>query len=585
VSSPPIHDVQPIAAPDDFRRSSLPRTITLIAIVLAAIIATAALTARSLSRLVNSQAALTGSLLLEDTLKSVAIGMLEAETGARGFLLTGRATCLRPYYEGLTKLVDGRDALNVALHEDPALAGNLDSVNEAISAKVRVTAREVALKSEGRTDELMALVLADMPQDSMDTLRADLLALSAPVQLRIEEHRLEHARVIHITYWIVAGSIALNLTLLIVLVLRMRYAAAQARLTREAMAVGNAELSRLLEAMAGRHEQTLALSELSRFLQSCADTDEAGRVLRQQLPLMMQAGSGALYLFSASRNQLRQTFSWGEATFAGFLDPAECWGLRFGQPYRQTAQGGAPLCQHLTSKPSEGGRDMDCLPLVAHGDLMGLLVLESGAVGGRRITAEEEDHRRMTLEQVALSIGNLQLRESLRQQSIRDPLTGLYNRRFLEEAARREVLRASRLQAQGGLGGMALLMLDIDHFKRFNDQHGHEVGDRVLREVGQLLQRVTRDSDVAARYGGEEFTIVMTDTTAELGLQRAEQIRSEVERMAIEALGKAVGEVTISIGLAQFPTHGSSMETLFRAADKALYHAKHTGRNRVVAAA
>jgi diguanylate cyclase (GGDEF)-like protein len=215
---------------------------------------------------------------------------------------------------------------------------------------------------------------------------------------------------------------------------------------------------------------------------------------------------------------------------------------------------------------------------------MGLLVLETGTVDDHRVAQEDEGYRRMTLEQVALSIGNLQLRESLRQQSIRDVLTGLYNRRFLEESVRRELSRATRLQEQGGDGGVALLMIDVDHFKRFNDQHGHEVGDRVLREVGQILQRVTRVSDVAARYGGEEFTILMTDTTAELGRQRAEQIRTAVERMAIEALGTAVGEVTISIGLAQFPAHGSTMEALLLAADKALYQAKHTGRNRVVVA-
>ncbi len=557
----------------------------MIIIVSAAIAASAALTTRSLSRLVDAQAAVTDSLLRENTLRLVATGILEAETGARGFLLTGRATYLRPYYEGLAKLVNARDALAVALQGDPTAAGKLDTLNKDIAAKLQVMARVVAAKSAGRDDEFMALVLTDVPQQAMDAVRDDILALSVAERRRTEQHRLEHAREIRFTYWTLGGSITLNLILLVGLVLRMRYAAAQQRAAGEAMAAGNAELSRLLEAMAVRHEQTHALSELSRFLQSCADTEEAGRVLQRQLPEMMRAASGALYLFAASRNQLRQTFCWGEASFADFLEPGECWALRLGQPYRHSAQDGAPGCEHLEATRAGGYADTNCLPLAAHGDLMGLLVLDSGAVGDRRATAEDEDHRRMTLEQVALSIGNLQLRESLRQQSIRDALTGLYNRRFLEESVRREVLRASRLQAQGGGGGMALLMLDIDHFKRFNDQHGHEVGDRVLREVGQVLKRVTRDSDVAARYGGEEFTIVMMDTTPELGLERAEQIRADVERMAIEALGKSVGEVTISIGLAQFPVHGATMEELFRAADKALYHAKHTGRNRVVAAA
>ncbi len=443
----------------------------------------------------------------------------------------------------------------------------------------------VALKAAGRTDEAMAIVLTDRPQETMNEVRDDILALSTAERGRSEQNRLGHAREIRVTCWTLVGSMSLNLMLLAGLLLRMRYAAVQARCAGEAMALGNTELSRLLDAMAVRHDQVKALSELSRFLQSCASAEQAGRVLQQKLPSMMKAESGALYLFAASRNQLRRTFSWGQLSFVEYLEPGECWGLRLGQPYQHTAQGGAPVCAHLELLQSGEGGSMDCLPIVAHGDLMGLLVLNAAAAGDQRLTADDDDHRRMTLEQVALSIGNLQLRESLRQQSIRDPLTGLYNRRFLEESVRREVLRASRLQAQGSSGSMALLMLDIDHFKRLNDQHGHEIGDRVLREVGQVLQRVARDSDVAARYGGEEFTIVMTDTTSELGKQRAEQIRADVERMAIETLGNGVGEVTISIGFAQYPTHGITMEALFRAADRALYHAKHTGRNRVVVAA
>jgi len=149
----------------------------------------------------------------------------------------------------------------------------------------------------------------------------------------------------------------------------------------------------------------------------------------------------------------------------------------------------------------------------------------------------------------------------------------------------RELLRASRLQSRGDPIGMALLMIDVDHFKRFNDEHGHDVGDRVLREVGQVLQRQTRGSDVAARYGGEEFTVLMTDLPVELGFERAEQIRADIEQIAISALGRSLGKITISVGLAQYPRHGSTLEELFHAADKALYDAKGAGRNRVAIAA
>ena len=128
------------------------------------------------------------------------------------------------------------------------------------------------------------------------------------------------------------------------------------------------------------------------------------------------------------------------------------------------------------------------------------------------------------------------------------------------------------------------MMIDIDHFKRFNDEHGHEVGDQVLREVAQVLQGQTRGSDVAARYGGEEFTIVLADITPELALGRAQRVRQEVEKLVLHASGKDVGAVTISIGVAHFPVDGNTVETLLSAADKALYEAKNAGRNRVVVA-
>jgi diguanylate cyclase (GGDEF)-like protein len=358
----------------------------------------------------------------------------------------------------------------------------------------------------------------------------------------------------------------------------MRYAAAQAK-------ARNDELSRLLEAAATRNEQVQGLSELTRFLQSCADMDEAVRLLQQQLPLLMRAATGALYLMAASRNQLRQAFAWGGGEpYVEYFEPSDCWAVRLGQPFRQPAQTGAASCAHLQSEHPRVHDNIQCLPLVALGELMGLLVLDIGVKGDQRVDAENEGYRRIALEQVGLSIGSLKLRESLRQQSIRDVLTGLYNRRFLEESAQREVLRASRLQAQDGRNGLALLMIDIDHFKNFNDLHGHEVGDQVLREVAQVLQHQTRGSDVAARYGGEEFTVVLVDIPAELALERAEKVRADVEKLVLHPSGKVVGTVTISIGLAQFPTHGSTVEALLLAADKALYEAKHAGRNRVVVA-
>lgn len=559
-------------------------TLALCVLVLTAIIASAVLTERSLSRLAEAREEVAQTLLTDMALKDLMSQMLDAETGQRGFLLSGHAIYLQPYYAALTQLRESRAALAVALNHEPSAVGQLDVLDNAIAAMLQELDRTVRLKSEGRSDEAVELVLTDAGMQTMDAVREALRVLESSVDHRSSQLGAAQAKEIRKNYWILAASLALNLLFFIGLVQRMRYFAAQGHAARQVMEARNDELSRLLESAAARNKQVHGLSELSRFLQSCMDMHEAVRMLQQRLPLLMRAASGALYLLASPRDQLRRAFAWGDEPYVEYFEPSDCWAVRLGQPFQQPLQTGAAACAHLKSEHPRVHEDIHCLPLVAHGELMGLLVLDAGIASDQLVNVENEGYRRITLEQVGLSIGNLKLRESLRQQSIRDVLTGLYNRRFLEESAQRELLRASRLQKQGRNDGMALLMIDIDHFKRFNDEHGHEVGDQVLIEVAAVLQRQTRGSDVAARYGGEEFTIVLADMPAALALERAEQVRADVEELVLQASGKGLGTITISIGLAQFPTHGSTVEALLLAADKALYEAKRAGRNRVVVA-
>jgi diguanylate cyclase (GGDEF)-like protein len=283
---------------------------------------------------------------------------------------------------------------------------------------------------------------------------------------------------------------------------------------------------------------------------------------------------------------LQQAFTWGDKSFVEFFEPNECWAARLRQPFRQPFETGSASCGHLQSDyaSAHNTNNIQCLPLMAYGELLGVVVLEADAASDAQEGLENEGNRRFALEQVGFSLGNLKLRESLRQAAIRDVLTGLYNRRFFDEASQREMLRAVRQQTKGDYAGLAVMMVDIDHFKRFNDTHGHEVGDQVLREVAQVLQSQSRGSDVAARYGGEEFTIVLADISAQLALERAERVRQRVAQLVLHAAGEEVGSITISIGLAHFPAHGTTVEALLLAADKALYQAKSAGRNRVVVA-
>lgn len=177
-------------------------------------------------------------------------------------------------------------------------------------------------------------------------------------------------------------------------------------------------------------------------------------------------------------------------------------------------------------------------------------------------------------EHLALALANFRLRASLRAHSIRDPLTGLYNRRYLEDSLERELRRAAR-----GGRPLSVVSIDVDHFKSFNDIFGHAAGDAVLAAIGRVLLEQVRGEDLACRMGGEELVVVLTDCDHEAARARAEELRKLVRSLTVDSQRKALGRITISLGVASFPAHGTSAEELLVAADTAFYSAKAAGRD------
>jgi diguanylate cyclase (GGDEF)-like protein len=221
--------------------------------------------------------------------------------------------------------------------------------------------------------------------------------------------------------------------------------------------------------------------------------------------------------------------------------------------------------------------------MTAQGETLGVFTLASATLASD--TDENEEGRgeaerlfaATVAEHVALALANLRLRETLKSQSIRDPLTGLFNRRYIEETLERELRRAERRQAP-----VSIVMFDIDHFKRFNDTHGHLAGDALLRALGEFLQANFRGEDIVCRYGGEEFVLILPEAPMEATARRAEVLRERVKVLHVPHRGALLGGVTLSLGIAEFPRHGATTETLLRAADAALYQAKSGGRDRVI---
>jgi diguanylate cyclase (GGDEF)-like protein/PAS domain S-box-containing protein len=321
------------------------------------------------------------------------------------------------------------------------------------------------------------------------------------------------------------------------------------------------------------------LNELTNLLQSCFTAEEAYNILQQIGPQLFPQQAGLLGVTNASRNLVETMAAWGDGavpTPAAFL-PDDCWALRRGRPHWYEAGSGTVRCAHVD--PAVPPSCL-CLPMMAHGEGMGVLHLQAAAPDGPPLTAARRSFAQTVADSVSLALANLKLRERLRDQAIRDPLTGLFNRRYLEETLDRELGRAERDEQPVGV-----LMLDIDYFKRFNDSFGHAAGDEVLRALGRVLGQQVRVEDIACRYGGEEFTLVLPGCSLEAACQRAEQLRQQARDLHLVHAGQPVGGITISVGVAVSPQHGLTDGPLLRAADAALYQAKQAGRNQVVAAA
>lgn len=337
-----------------------------------------------------------------------------------------------------------------------------------------------------------------------------------------------------------------------------------------------ADLDRTVQDLEDRNRESAEINRMGELLQSCGNEEEIFTVAAQTVKALFPNDSGRTYMLDDDGG-LQPVAHWGDAAPVEPVEDAHsCWAVRRVKSHRNPAARSESLCQRC----SDSGAASLCVPLLAEGAVIGVINLNPAGGGGDtdRLLDHREPLMATVAEHIALSVTNLRLRDRLRQQSIKDPLTGLFNRRRLEEALAREISRAGR---HGGRVGV--IMLDVDNFKQFNDTYGHETGDAVLREVGSLLGRSVRREDVACRYGGEEFTLVVPEADRDGLHAMAEQVRARIEAQVAPALdGEVAGKVTVSAGAALYPEHGKDVHGLLKAADDALYLAKEAGRNRVV---
>ena len=335
----------------------------------------------------------------------------------------------------------------------------------------------------------------------------------------------------------------------------------------------NDDLARSVSALEETAHESELMTSARNELQLCVEVQQVYATAATSFCRLLPGTSGTLYVINNSRNHVEIASSWGNPSHDEFSQPELCCALRSGQPRWREPGISEIHCAHFNGTAPER---YHCRPIIAYGNTIGVLYFQCSSDALAKEVRGRMDAVRQLIQIMALAIATLNLRTKLENQSIRDSLTGLFNRHFMQISLEREMARARRRKQI-----MAVLMLDADHFKQFNDTHGHAAGDAVLKAFADVFQANIRSEDIACRYGGEEFTVILPDTTVKGACERAESILSAISNLKI-ALGQQTFQgLSVSIGVAFFPGDGETAEELLLHADSALYDAKHNGRSQV----
>jgi diguanylate cyclase (GGDEF)-like protein len=336
----------------------------------------------------------------------------------------------------------------------------------------------------------------------------------------------------------------------------------------------------LAETLAEKEMQAATMqsvAELTDQLQACRVLDEAYQLIARHCEVVGGSPSGAIYIMRSSRNRVERVAFWGaEEDLVQDCAPHECWALRKGARYRVASNLPNPPCGHAHDL---GSYASTCLPIVAQGEMIGFIYVIDNDASAEASTPKIDFGKYLAsvAEYGGQTIAALQMREELQRQLIRDPLTGLFNRRYMEETLDREKNRAARLGVS-----VSVISFDIDHFKRVNDTYGHDAGDMALKAVAEALKKGVRAEDIVCRTGGEEILVVLPSANTHDAAELADRLRRSVESIVIECGGIKLPTITISGGLASFPEDGQDWQAILKVADQRLYQAKRSGRNQIV---
>ncbi|RYE07359.1 MAG: GGDEF domain-containing protein [Hyphomicrobiales bacterium] len=473
-----------------------------------------------------------------------AVITLERTNASVAQVLTGNRGAMAHYFRNAETLRAQR----------PATFDTLSGAPAALDQLAQDWGEATTLGADGHADHAMTLLTerqTDAALTNVIKLASDSL-VRADAQLEQHEGNIRLGTLAVLLLQVVGGALAIA-----TLFFAFRSSAREA--DGRSAALKSADTSR---------EQVVRLFQMADVLQSATDYGDANQVLKATAAELLPGFAGALYVFNNSRDRLVLSTSWGrEGAPAENISPDHCWALKRGKPHVNNAASSKLCCEHH--------HDADIvleIPMIARGEIMGLFQLYApGENGAERLEGITELGTAIA-DGMSLALANMGLREKLRNQALRDPLTGLYNRRYMEDCLQRFVRLADRENRE-----VSVIMVDLDHFKRLNDEHGHAFGDSILRDTATTIISALRETDIVCRYGGEELVVILPDCNLERAADKA-----EILRQRIEALGTTHGTpISASFGVASVPYTSSGVVDLLGASDGALYKAKQAGRNRV----
>jgi len=507
----------------------------------------------------TQQRAMTDLRAHGDELRAMYQSLNDADADAM-HVLSGEAGALRSYLPEVERLTGAAAAI---FDEVPPIAlppaTEARPLRELVAALVGSWNEAIDLASAGNSRAGLDLLAARRTGETVATIGTGIAEVLADTDLLLHQHdeRIRAGTMLVLLMQVGAGILA-------ILGLLYAFRSSVTEADGRAAAVETADKAR---------QQVARLFEMADVLQSASDHADANAVLKATAVDLVPGFSGALYVFNNSRDRLVLSTTWARAendALPETINPNACWALKRGKPHLNRGDSTKLCCAHHVG--SETSLE---IPMIARGEIVGLLQLFASGISAVERLEHVTDLGSALADGMSLALANMALREKLRNQALRDPLTGLYNRRYMEDCLQRFVRLAERENRE-----ISLIMVDLDHFKRINDEHGHSFGDQVLRDAALTLTGSLRETDIVCRFGGEELVVILPDCPLERAADKAELLR-----LRIEELSNTHGtDISASFGVASVPHTSQSVTDLLQAADQALYKAKQGGRNQVAKA-